>query len=139
MIQPFVIDASAIANWFFSDERTTAVEQLFRDLASTHAVAPALAFYEIQSLLRSAEKRSRISPDEADAMWVALGRVDIRFDTSLPLLDSPRLIELSRQFAGLTVYDAAYLDLAIRMHLSLATMDDALRAAAKQAAVPLLL
>jgi len=135
---PFVVDASILGNWCFSDERTAEVEDLIYQLASTYAEAPSLLFFELQSLLRKAEIQGRITATESDSFWSRLGEFDIRIQADLSLRDEPLALRDSRQYK-LTPYDASYLRLAVEKQLPLATRDKELHNAAVAAGVPLLL
>jgi predicted nucleic acid-binding protein len=73
----------------------------------------------VQNTLRSAERRKRISSDEAGRIWLDLGILDLRIVPHPEMTANPRLLELSRRY-GITVYDASYLDVAMQVNLPLA-------------------
>lgn len=133
----FVVDCSVAMAWCFADEATGATETLLRRLHRESAHAPSLWPLEVLNVLATAERHGRITPAES--------RERHRFLRSLPVILDKETAEqawtassdLSRRF-GLTVYDAAYLELAQRMNLPLATLDMDLRKAAKKTGVPLL-
>jgi len=135
---PFVIDASVIGNWCFEDERTAEVETLIFTLADSYAEAPSLLLFEVQNLLRKAERKGRLTMADSDRFWMRLGNFDIRLQMSPSMADPADLLADSRTY-GLTPYDASYLRLAIATSLPLATLDRDLQAAAIRAGVPLLL
>ena len=131
---PFVIDASVAASWCFEDEQASAAESAMERLrADDEAIAPALWWVEIRNILIVSERRRRIEPDDADTFLDDLGRLPIRVQWES---GSNRVMALARKH-GLTAYDAAYLDLALRLTVPLATLDRALAQAAKAERVQL--
>ncbi|CDZ42854.1 type II toxin-antitoxin system VapC family toxin [Neorhizobium galegae] len=121
-----VIDASVAASWLLPDETNQSALDIFNRLSSEPACVPALWDYEIRNILVVNERRGRITTHAANAALEWLVDLNILRDA---LTDWDAAVHLSRQFA-LTVYDAAYLELSMRLDLSLATFDKALAAAA---------
>ena len=132
-----VLDASATAPWFLIDEADAASAALLIQVAQQGALVPAIWHFEVASILRSAERRSRLTPDLADAVYLRLARMPIATDAPALGTLAGRLHGLARQH-GLTPYDAAYLELAQRRALPLATRDAALIRAAMTEGVELL-
>jgi len=132
-----VVDASMTAAWLFADERTEPALKVFHDVADAGAVVPLLWRLEIASLLRTAERRGRCSVTLADALLEQLESLPIEIDreTETHAWHATRM--LSREH-GLTPYDAAYLELAARLGLPLATGDKELVAAAQRLGVAVL-
>lgn len=122
-----VIDASLAAAWCFPGEQTGYTNSLLRMVAETiDPVAPALWAYEIRNAILMGVKRGRITKDAARKLLVFLNDLDVQ------LIDPPShdvVFGLADRH-GLTVYDAAYLDLALRENLPLASLDQALLQAA---------
>jgi predicted nucleic acid-binding protein len=126
----FVVDASATLPWCFADEATPATNALLARLRSDEeAIVPAHWPLEVTNALLTAVRRNRISPQDAHQFLQDLEFLPIRIDTTTKNLVRTRVFPLAEQH-GLTVYDAAYLELAIREGLPLATLDDDLRRAA---------
>src|SRR5438128_981020 len=113
----FVIDSSITAAWCFPDERTDYMNAVLRNLsAPTEAVAPRLWAYEVRNSILMGYRRKRITRAEADEFLVSIQDLPIR-------LRDPFSYDAVFQMAdrhGLTVYDAAYLDLAVRERLPIA-------------------
>ena len=133
---PFVIDASITLAWGFRDEQTPYSLGILARLEQDDAVVPALWALEVANGLLVAERRGRVAAGEAAELASAVHDlnvtlVDFTLDDALG-----RLLDLSRAH-GLTVYDAAYLELAMREGLALATEDDDLRSAAHSAGIPI--
>jgi predicted nucleic acid-binding protein len=128
---PFVLDASVAASWAFADEggRDNPGEVSARALdflAHDHAVVPALWWFELRNILVVNERRGRIDTAGTAAFLLDLDQLPIRIDRTP---DSTAVVALARQHR-LTAYDAAYLELARRLSLPLATLDAQLLAAA---------
>lgn len=129
-----VIDASAAACWCFSDEASPQSDALFAEVASKGAVVPGLWHLEIGNILRQAERRKRISEEVSQRQLALLARLPIRIDDETARHAWLTTIGLARNHT-LTVYDAAYLDLALRQSFPLASKDDALLRAAETCGV----
>ncbi|HUD73745.1 MAG TPA: type II toxin-antitoxin system VapC family toxin [Terracidiphilus sp.] len=130
----FVLDASIVITWAMRDEDHPLADLAFLEIQSGSAVVPGIWWFEIRNILVLNERRNRISPDDSNRFLLALEQLSI--DIDLPL-SGTEVMELSRKYK-LSVYDAAYLALAMRERLPLATLDKALQSAAQAAGVPLL-
>ena len=129
----FVVDASVSAAWFLPDEATSATEAALQATAAQDVWVPALWLLEIGNLLLSAQRRKRITADKRRQLAAAAGALRLKVDRqpmAIAVLD-----ELAARL-GLDAYDAAYLELALRRGLPLATLDEALAAAMAKAGVP---
>jgi predicted nucleic acid-binding protein len=129
-----VIDASIAAAWCFPDERTEYTNAVLRVIsAPLEAIAPRLWAYEVRNSVLMGLRRTRITHADALEFLKSIEALPIRltdpvsFDKLFHLADRLRL----------TVYDAAYLDVAIRERLPLASLDNALCAAAISSGVTL--
>ena len=133
----FVLDNSVALAWCFEDEQTPAISALLDRLVETGASAPMLWPLEALNGLMVAQRRRRIDA-AARAEFAA-------FLQELPVMINAQTVDqvwgatsaLAGQF-GLTIYDAAYLELAQRRRLPLATLDRDLRRAASAVEVELL-
>lgn len=114
-----VVDASVAAAWCFEDESgSPGARRLLTRLSTEAGLVPAIFWYEIRNVLLSRERRSGGKPTNAEVFMRRLNELDleeVRGHTDDAVLD------LARRH-GLTIYDAAYLDLAIRRSASLATL-----------------
>lgn len=132
----FVLDASVTASWFLTDEHPSPIaEAALNQLVEGSAAAPSLWWFEVRNLLVVAERRKRLSQSETDEALIKLAVLKITIDQA-PRSDA--LVHLARQHR-LSVYDAAYLELAIRHALPLATLDKSLTAAAAAERIPFIL
>ncbi|HUX68084.1 MAG TPA: type II toxin-antitoxin system VapC family toxin [Terriglobales bacterium] len=130
----FVLDASVAASWAFPDEGHPSAQAALQHLERSAACAPALWWFELRNTLVVNQRRGRIAVHQTAGFLAAVAQLPVVLDRAP---ESDRTLELAR--AGrLSVYDAAYLELALRLRLPLATLDQALAAAARAAGVPLL-
>ncbi len=121
--------------WFLDDELSSYATHVLRDLTEGgSAVVPSLWTFELANALVVAERRGRIG--EADtARILGLARaLPIETDATALAEILDRVIPLARAHA-ITAYDAAYLELAMRLSAPLATLDRNLQAAAGRAGV----
>ena len=130
----FVLDASVTISWAMRDESYPVADLAFSELATGSAVVPGIWWYEIRNILVVNERRQRILPDDSVHFLDDLRQFSIAIDDQP---DSAAILALSRKHRC-TVYDCAYLALAMRERLPLATLDKALQTAATAAGVPLL-
>jgi predicted nucleic acid-binding protein len=114
-----VIDASILVAWFLDEKSDPRVEAAFDTIARVETRAPNLFYYEIRNALLVSERRNRITEAMSAAFLRDLGLLPIRLE---PTADAASLMALARK-RKLTVYDAAYLELAKREALPLATLD----------------
>ena len=133
----FVLDASTALAWHFDDEDSPYADRVLERLQTEGAFVPSIWALEVANGLLMAEKRGRMSIAEtAEAVEDMLGlRITIlEADAVLAL----RTILVLARGQGLTTYDAAYLDLAMREGLPLATQDRDLKRAAGRVGVELI-
>ncbi len=131
-----VLDCSAALAWFFEDEQTPAAKDLLERVVMIGAVVPSLWRLEIANGLQTAVRRSRITPQYRDATLADLGSLSITVDVETDRFAWSTTLALADRFR-LTTYDAAYLELAQRRHLPLASLDQPLRNAASAISVSL--
>lgn len=126
----FVLDCSVTASWLFKDEANAAGDRLVRELETGRAYVPELWHLEVANVLLQGERRGRISRDDISAKLSLLDELPIEIDGETSSRALKQILSLARRYS-LTTYDAAYLELAVRLDLPLATLDKALiRAAA---------
>jgi len=133
----FVIDASATLPWCFADEATEATNAVLAQLrAGDDAIVPAHWPLEVANALLIAVRRKRISPEDAHQFLVDLEFLPIRVDTTTKNLVRAGVFPMAEQY-GITAYEAAHLELAMRESTPLMTLDNDLRRAARASGVPL--
>lgn len=129
-----VIDASSTLAWCFEDEDGSASDALIDRIAADGATVPAHWSLEVANALIMGERRNRITPADCAAFVVMLEDLPISTDQSTGMRALRETMSLTREL-GLTSYDAAYLDLAMRLGLPLATADRKLADAADRTGV----
>lgn len=133
----FVLDCSVSMPWCFADEESPYAEAVLDHLATTAAIVPALWRLEAANVLLAAERRKRITHADMRRLADFLSDLPIQEDAETTRHGFTRILEVG--YTGhLTAYDAAYLELALRLGLPLATLDQQLSRAAREAGVPLL-
>ena len=131
----FVLDASVTIAWAFEAEANPVSQEAWRRCFELYedVEAPSLWWFEIRNSLIVNERRQRITPARTAGFLKALASLPLALDRQI---EDSALLGLARD-QGLTVYDAAYLELAQRKGLALATLDKALAVAARASGVPL--
>ena len=130
----FVLDCSVAVAWLFDDEATPATDSLLDRLKDSRALVPSLWRLELGNVLSRAERHRRISAAHSAAALNLLDRLPITADTETDNRAFREIRTLART-ENLTTYDAAYLELAMRRGLELATRDRALIRAARRVQV----
>jgi predicted nucleic acid-binding protein len=130
----FVLDASCALAWCFEDEASARALDILDQLQQGEAVVPALWLLEVADALLGAERRRRLSQAESARFLELLGRLPIRVEDTPHRRAWGEILSLARTH-GISAYDAAYLDLAMRLGVPLATLDEALRRAAARCQV----
>lgn len=131
-----VLDSSITLAWFFEDERSERADGVMRQVASKGAVVPSLWRLEIANAFQSAVRRKRISAAFRDASIADLRSFPIAVDSETDRHAWGATLALADR-SRLTLYDAAYLELAQRLRLPLASLDQGLRAACRTLRVAL--
>ena len=126
----FVLDCSVAMAWVFSDEASEATSRLRDSLVDDRAFVPSLWPVEVGSVLLAATRRGRIQAGEWPGILAALEALPIEVEpVSASRAWGPVLALADRH--GLSIYDAMYLELAVRLRLPLATLDRKLAVAAR--------
>lgn len=137
VIKRMVLDASVAVAWCFEDESSDFTEGVLDLLASgAEALTPAIWPLELVNALLTAERRKRISVAQVTALLRRIARLPISVDPVELVHLFDQIPSVARQ-QNLPAYDAAYLDLALREALPLATLDGRLRQAAGRVGIAL--
>lgn len=130
----FVLDCSITASWLFPDEASPQTDALLRRLRDGPALVPGIWYLEVGNVLAQAERRGRNSASLTAACLEMLRRLPIEMDVETNRRALREVLSLARA-EQLTTYDAAYLELAMRRGLALATCDKALVRASRRVGV----
>ena len=124
---PFVLDASVAACWAFDDEDHPRAALALDRMRTDSAVVPSLWWFGVRNTLVVNERRGRLTEIDTGAFLRALARLTLTVDR---VPGEQAVLALARRHR-LTVYDAAYLELAQRVGVPLATLDGTLERAAR--------
>lgn len=130
-----VLDSSATLAWVMDDERDNALASLDL-LAVDRAAVPQHWILEVTNVLMLAVRRQRLKPGEPAAVLDRIRILPVQVDAETATRGWSDTLALAGRF-GLTTYDAAYLELALRLDAPLATLDQGLARAARAAKVRL--
>jgi predicted nucleic acid-binding protein len=134
----FVLDASVAVAWCFDEEASRFTEKVLDLLSSgCEALVPSIWPLEVSNALLVAERRNRIVQAKVTGLLRHIAGLPITVMPISALTAFEQILALARQHR-LSQYDAAYLELALRMELPLATLDAELQRAARQVGVALI-
>ena len=132
-MKEFVLDCSATLPWVFASEATPETDALLDVLAAGgKAWVPGLWHLELGNVLLHAQRKRRIDKAGIEKFLSALDVYDIEVDPETMTVAWSRTLALAESYV-LSMYDAAYLELALRRGLPLASLDDSLRRAMQKA------
>ncbi len=133
----FVLDCSAALPWVFGDEACTATDGLLKEMVDGRkAWVPAIWPLEVGNVLLGALRKKRIDQAGIEAFVSLLRNLEITADPEALSRSWDKTLDLALRH-GLSTYDAAYLEIALRRGLPLATRDKALITACREAGVKL--
>jgi predicted nucleic acid-binding protein len=132
-----VLDSAMALAWFLPGEGSAETELVLQQVVTAGARVPGLWPLEVANVLLMAERRQRLTQAQRVRALTALGSLSIAIDTETATHAWTQTISLAAAH-GLTVYDAAYLELALRMGLPLATLDEPLARASRASGVAVL-
>lgn len=127
-----VLDTSLVGPIAIPDERDNLDIGAMAALVESAMIVPGHWRLEVANMLRTAVRRDRLTVDERDEILVRLGALQVEVDSETSTAAWGMTIDLSDRY-GLTPYDAAYIELALRRRAPLATRDRALARAAEAA------
>ena len=131
----FILDASVTLCWCFENQATEYTEAIFERLAGgEEASVPFIWPLEVANVLLTAERRKALKLAQVTSFLEQLSAWPIQVDTLGVGRAFQQILNTARSH-NLSTYDAAYLELAIREGLPLATLDNSLREAAQAAGV----
>lgn len=133
----FVLDCSIAVSWCFEDEASKVCDTLLECVRDEGALVPSLWHLEFGNVMIQAERRGRIMSSDVSTRLELICDLPIVTDDETPLRTLHEILALARA-ENLTTYDAAYLELAIRRGLPLATNDKRLRSAGTNTGVKII-
>jgi len=134
----FVLDTSVTMAWCFEDENNSYADAVLESLAENTALAPEIWLLEVSNVMVTAERRKRMTKADSAHFLELLRELSIQVESSTQERIFGENLNVARE-QNLSSYDAAYLDLAMRAGCSIATLDEALRQAARRCGVAIYL
>jgi predicted nucleic acid-binding protein len=133
--EAFVVDASVGFAWVYPSQASAETDALLEDVAAgAVVVSPALWFLEVANGLLAAQRRKLLTASERKSALEMLSGLRVTMDEDSGHAAFHQTSTLAEKY-GLSVYDAAYLEVALRRRLPLGSRDGALRSAAKRCGV----
>ena len=121
--------------WCFADEQEPYAVAVLKLLENRTGIVPSVWPLEVVNALVNAERRGRLQPARTAELIAEVAKLGIEVDSHTSSHPWKETLTLARRY-GLSVYDAAYLELAIRESLPLATLDKALAKVARRVKLP---
>jgi predicted nucleic acid-binding protein len=128
-MESLVLDASITMTWCYPDEHSDYAYKVLDTLEHTQALVPSLWAVEIANALVAGERRKRLTAAEIVRFFELLNGLSIVTDIQTASRALSDTLQLARAH-NLSAYDAAYLELAMREGMVLATLDERLKSAA---------
>ena len=126
----WALDASTALAWALPDERSEIADGFFERIETDEVLVPALFWYEVTNAVAVARRRARMTPADGDRLLHLLSLLPLRTDAGVGQSSMAPIGNIARA-NRLSAYDAAYLELAARRGLGLATLDERLASAAR--------
>jgi predicted nucleic acid-binding protein len=136
-VMSLVLDSSVTLAWIYAEETTPAIRHVLDQVSDSGGWVPSLWRLEVANILEMGVRRKRHNAAFRDATLADLALLPIRVDTETEHHAWGATLRLTERHR-LTLYDSAYLELALRRALPLATLDTELRAAATAENLPIL-
>lgn len=133
-MRQFVLDCNVTMAWCFEDEEDQRAEALLNNIKPGAVHVPCVWMLEVANVFLVAERRGRLDEDRARELLDRITRLRVEQESIPDSSAIARILALARRY-DLSAYDAAYLELAIRLDMPLATLDARLSAAAEKAGV----
>jgi predicted nucleic acid-binding protein len=131
-----VLDASVAVAWCATNQATTLTQAALIEVIAHGALVPSSFWHEVFHGLARLTRRGIVQLDEIEVFIKDVSALDFSIDPARETNEMIALYQLSQQNA-LSIYDAGYLELALRSGLPLATNDKALASAARDNGVVL--
>ncbi|ADG05156.1 type II toxin-antitoxin system VapC family toxin [Kyrpidia tusciae] len=134
---PFVLDASMALSWCFPEEGSEKNDAILQRRAWDPGIVPAIWSMEVGNALLTAGRRGRLTDAERREAADLLAHLGIEVEPASTGHILLHVLPVAAQYE-LSIYDAAYLEMALRKHLPLAAADQKLAQAAATDGVELL-
>jgi predicted nucleic acid-binding protein len=128
-LEPIVLDSAIVLAWVLRERDADAAMEILDQVFASGGVVPSLWRYEVGNGILSAVRQRRVKAGQIEKVVANLAEIPVEVDRRGEDLAWTRILALAQRHA-LTAYDAAYLELATRRGLMMATLDRALAKAA---------
>jgi|TARA_B110000908_G_C10040656_1_gene351643 predicted nucleic acid-binding protein len=134
----FVIDCSATMSLFLPDENNVDYTSLiYKELENKDCIVPSIWSYEVSNVLLSCKKRNRADEKQINKIANLIYKLPLETENNNFKFIQNNVFNIASSH-GLSIYDASYLELAVRFNCSLATLDKKLIDIAKKVNVGLI-
>ena len=133
----FVLDNSVTMRWFFDDGSQSDLayaDKILAEMEFSRCIVPVTWGLEAANVLARAEAKTQVTAAQSGAFIEMLQSMSIEVDEATFTYSLSDTLQLARKYK-LSAYDASYLELALRLRIPLATLDENLQKAAKKAGV----
>jgi predicted nucleic acid-binding protein len=127
----FVLDCSVAISWLMPDEENSLSSALLKQVAKKGAIVPVIWHLEVGNVLLVAQRNNRITSEQRHSALYTLDELPITVDKLTSNHAWQETMALA-EFYNLSLYDACYLELALRMNIPIATFDKQLKKAAQK-------
>ena len=127
-----VVDSSIAVSWILADENSPIARKALAVVAQQGMIVPGIFWYEFRNTLIVNERRGRLQLSESEQALAVIAAIDPQIADSH---SETELLRLARTH-HMSVYDAAYVELAFRQNLELATLDEKMSIAAAKEGIP---
>ena len=122
MSNNFVLDCSATMSLFLPDEEMHDISSKVTELLKTHTCyVPSIWYYEVYNVILTCIKRKRLNEDQVSSITKLVRKLPIKIDNSFNLTAN-NILNIAKN-NNLSIYDAAYIELALRIKCPIATLD----------------
>ncbi|MEW5894948.1 MAG: type II toxin-antitoxin system VapC family toxin [Candidatus Omnitrophota bacterium] len=118
----FILDCSVYVSWCLNEATSGAASEILQSLAQKAVVVPPLWVYEVTNTLMVAVRMDRLTEEEARQLMSDLPLLPVSFDN--PTIGTAASVFQIAHKHNLTAYDAAYIELALRLSLPIASLDE---------------
>lgn len=131
----FVVDNSVVMAWCFEDEGNAYSDAVLESLAGGEAFVPGIWPLELGNVILVAQRRERLTEAAVTRFLELTKGLPLTVEHETPERVMGEILSLARDH-GISTYDASYLDLAMKLGLPIATLDQSMKKAAKKCRVP---
>ena len=131
----FILDCSVYMSWCLREETSGVSSRILNSLTKNTIVVPSLWLYEVANTLAVSVRRKKLTTAEAQMLVNDIPLLSISFDA--PMVENvSRVFQVANEYK-LSAYDAAYVELALRLNIPIASLDKDIIRVSKKTGIPL--